>query len=414
MAEGADPFMNIPATMTRIAIITTHPIQYNAPFFARLAAETGVEVMVFYTWSQSKAGSKYDPDFKRAIEWDIPLLEGYPFCFVDNVAARPGSDHFRGIDNPTLIREIEAWKPDALIIYGWAFRSHLACLRHFSGKIPIMFRGDSTLLDEKRGIKQWLRRNFLTWVYRHVDIGLCVGHQNRAYYLAHGLREDQLISAPHAIDNDRFAIDDDLRTAAALTRRRELGIQDDDHVLLFVGKLEAKKDPEFLLRLASIVDDKSCHVIYVGNGHLEMELKKQASGRQRVHFLGFQNQQAMPEIYRMGDVLVLPSRWNETWGLAVNEAMACGRPVLVSDRVGCAADLVEDGVTGWTFSLDHEAEKAVAAKLKRAFADPDMLSEMGRRARLRIQDHSIDKLVDGIHLAIRSINRNQKKERIPA
>lgn len=409
MAEGTGQIVNTSA-MTRIAIITTHPIQYNAPLFARLAAEPGLEVMVFYTWSQSRDGKKYDPDFKQTIEWDIPLLEGYPFRFVENIASRPGSDHFKGIDNPTLIREVSDWAPDVLIVYGWAFRSHLACLRYFKGKVPVLFRGDSTLLDEKAGWKKWMRRIFLTWVYRHVDIGLCVGRHNRSYYLAHGLRSNQLVSAPHAIDNDRFGGEDERRTAAALQRRRALGISDQDHVLLFVGKLEAKKDPEFLLRLESALDDARIHVIFTGNGHLEEVLKRRAGEHRRIHFLGFQNQRTMPEIYRMADILVLPSRWNETWGLAVNEAMACGRTVLVSDRVGSAPDLVEQGQTGWIFSTERDGEAKVAGWLREAADQPGSFTTMGRRAQQKIQDYSMEKLVEGIHEAIQLVNRHQKKE----
>ena len=394
------------SAMTRIAIITTHPIQYNAPLFARLAAEPGLEVMVFYTWSQSGAGGHYDPDFKQTIEWDIPLLEGYPFRFIDNISARPGSDHFSGIDNPTLIREIVDWAPDVLIVYGWAFRSHRASLRYFKGKVPILFRGDSTLLDEKAGLKKWMRRIFLTWVYRHVDIGLCVGRHNRDYYLAHGLRPEQLVAAPHAIDNDRFAADDEQRTVAAFARRSALGISEQDHVLLFVGKLEAKKDPDYLLRLAFVLDDPRFHVIFVGNGHLEMELKQKASGYHRMHFLGFQNQQAMPEIYRMADVVVLPSRWNETWGLAVNEAMACGRAVMVSNFVGCAPDLVVQGENGWIFSAEQNTEAEVSGWLQQAADRPGRFAAMGRIAYEKVQEYSMEKLVEGIQESIRSVNRH--------
>jgi glycosyltransferase involved in cell wall biosynthesis len=394
--------------MSRIAIVTTHPIQYNAPLFAKLASMPGLQTMVFYTWSQSEQGGQFDPDFNRTIKWDIPLLEGYPFRFIMNRSKRPGSDHFFGIDNPTLIREITAWKPDALIIYGWAFRSHLACLRHFSGKIPIFFRGDSTLLDEQPGVKKFLRRNFLTWVYRHIDFALCVGQNNRAYYLAHGLRPEQLIKAPHAIDNARFSSDETIRTASANERRRALGIADDQQVLLFVGKLEAKKDPGFVIRLASVLQDPCFHFVFVGNGHLEQELRDAATGDRRIHFLGFQNQQAMPEIYRMADVLILPSRWNETWGLAVNESMACGRPVIVSDHVGCAPDLVDHGKTGWIFSLENEDESDVAGWIRTASTDPGILKKMGHQATLKIGDYSIDRLAAGICQALEKINRKEK------
>lgn len=394
--------------MTRIAIVTTHPIQYNAPLFARLAATPGLDIMVFYTWSQSAQGGQYDPDFKRTIRWDIPLLEGYPHRFVFNRAKRPGSNHFWGIDNPSLIREIREWKPDAIIIYGWAFRSHLACMRHFCGKIPVFFRGDSTLLDEQPGYKRFLRRSFLRWVYRHIDFALCVGQNNQAYYLAHGLRPEQLVRAPHAIDNVRFAAEETRRTASASARRHELGIADDKLVLLFAGKLESKKDPGFIIQLAKVLQDPAFHFVLVGNGHLEDELKKAAEGDIRIHFLGFQNQQAMPEIYRMADVVVLPSRWNETWGLAVNEAMACGRPVIVSDHVGCAPDLIEQGRTGWVFRCDSENEVDVAKWLRKARSVPGLLRDMGRMAAEKIEAYSMERLATEICQAMEMINRKEK------
>lgn len=395
--------------MTRIAILTTHPIQYNAPMFARLAARPGLEVMVFYTWSQSQEGATFDPDFNRTIAWDIPLLEGYGHRFVENHSRRPGSDHFRGMENPTLLRDIKEWAPDVLIVYSWCFRSHLACLRYFNGRVPILFRGDSTLLDERPGFKRFVRRSFLTWVYRHIDIALSVGYNNQAYYLAHGIRPAQLVAAPHAVDNDRFRADDERRTAAARERRRTLGIGDDKNVLLFAGKLEAKKDPAFLVRLAARLKDPSFCFLIVGNGHLEKELKASAAQDDRIRFMGFQNQQAMPEVYRMADVLVLPSRWNETWGLAVNEAMACGRPVIVSDRVGCAPDLVEQGETGWVFPADGEPESKVAIWLQEAAEVPGRLADMGIKASRKVEDYSIGRLIEGIERAIQLTNTNKKK-----
>ena len=133
----------------KIAIVTTHPIQYNAPFFRLLEQEPSITPKVFYTWSQTEYEQKYDPGFGKKIEWDIPLLEGYSYEFVNNKAKHPGSDHFMGIENPLLIKKIQEWKPDMVLVYGWSFKSHLQCLRYFNKKIPVLFRGDSTLLDEK-------------------------------------------------------------------------------------------------------------------------------------------------------------------------------------------------------------------------------------------------------------------------
>src|SRR3954468_9613942 len=109
----------------KLAIVTTHPIQYNAPLF-RLMSEQGssFSIKVFYTWSQSRE-SVFDKEFGRPVEWDIPLLEGYEYAFVDNVSSKPGSHHFKGIVNPTLTKVIGEWEPDAILVYGWSYSSHL-------------------------------------------------------------------------------------------------------------------------------------------------------------------------------------------------------------------------------------------------------------------------------------------------
>ena len=147
--------------MKRLAIVTSHPIQYNAPLFKLLTQRGNIKIKVFYTWGKQVMNNKFDPGFGKAIQWDIPILDGYEFSFVKNISPDPGSHHFKGIINPSLNNEIEGWKADAILVFGWSFQSHLKCIHYFSNKIPVLFRGDSTLLDEKRGIKQSLRRLLL-------------------------------------------------------------------------------------------------------------------------------------------------------------------------------------------------------------------------------------------------------------
>ncbi|GAA4753507.1 glycosyltransferase family 4 protein [Flavisolibacter ginsenosidimutans] len=323
--------------MKRLAIIATHPVQYNAPWFKLLTQRQKLNVKVFYTWSQSQKGAKYDPDFGKVIEWDIPLLEGYDYEFIENVSTNPGSHHFKGIINPALNKTVHAWKPDAVLVVGWSFKSHLACMRYFTGKVPVLFRGDSTLLNEKPGLKRVIRRLVLTYVYSFVDHVLYVGANNKKYYLAHGLKESQLHLAPHAIDNDRFGAREYLEKAKLW--RAALGIGDEKFVILYAGKLEERKNPMAVLDLAAQIVSNDYRFLVVGNGPLEQEMKARAANDKRIVFIDFQNQQAMPAVYRLGDALFMPSR-SETWGLGANEAMACGLPVLLSSNVGGAVDLV--------------------------------------------------------------------------
>jgi len=335
--------------MKRLAIIITHPIQYYSPLFKIISERKKIEIKVFYTWEQSK-DKVFDQKFGKDIKWDIPLLDGYDYTFVKNISSNPGSGSYKGVVNPSLIKEIEEWNADSVLVFGWNHKSHFKAMRYFKGKIPVYFRGDSTLIDEVKSIKTIIRRFWLKFVYNFVDYALYVGVNNKEYFLKHGLKEKNLFFAPHAIDNDRFYDLDGEYSKEAEKWRTELGYTKKDHVFIFVGKFEPKKNPLILIEAAKALPNFK--FLFVGNGELEQTMKSYAMGN--VQFLPFQNQSLMPVVYRLGDVFVLPSKGpGETWGLAVNEAMACGKPVLVSDKVGCAVDLVENGENGFVFNSSN-------------------------------------------------------------
>jgi glycosyltransferase involved in cell wall biosynthesis len=203
------------------------------------------DLKVFYTWGEDSNKPKFDPDFGRVVEWDIPLIEGYQYQFVKNVSKNPGSHHFLGIDNPGLIEEIESWSADIVWVWGWSFKSHLNAIRHFHSKVPVWFRGDSISLEKIKGVKGFLRRFFLKWVYSHVDLAFYVGEHNKNYYLEHGLKSDQLVLARHAVDNIRFQ-KSQVSKEMITSFRNQLGLLDSDFVVLFAGKLEPRKNPFFL------------------------------------------------------------------------------------------------------------------------------------------------------------------------
>lgn len=345
--------------MKKIAIVTTHPIQYNAPFFKLLTEREKVSPKVFYTWPQAIEGFD-DPDFGKQVKWDIPLLEGYNWEAVENISRNPTSKRSSGINCPSLVKQIETFHPDAILVYGWNLKSHFKVMRFFKGKISVWFFGDSTLLDEQAGIKKILRRIWLTWIYRYIDKAFYVGTNNKAYFKAHGLKNDQLVFFPHAIDNKRFRDNDKLGyKVKAKQWRRELGYEENDFVVLFAGKFEPRKNLDILMNAIIKLNQesvqkyeqpnqKSIKLLLFGNGPLEKELKQMAIGHDFIKIMPFQNQSLMPVLYRLGDIFCLPSK-SETWGLVVNEAMACGLPVLVSEKVGCAVNLVEHDETGLTF-----------------------------------------------------------------
>ena len=339
--------------MLRLAIIVSHPIQYYVPLYRRLAKRKDVEIKVFFTWHGAESPI-LDQGFKKEVAWDIPLRDGYEFEVVPNISTKPGTHHFWGLQNPRLLSAVLEWQPDAVFLTGYAYASHLKAMHaFFTRSVPLLFRGDSHLLNQTGGLGWVVKRMVLHWIYRWSAACLYVGKHNRDYYRAFGVPEEKLFSCPHSIEVDRFANPSDELEIQATAWRTELGIKDNQVVLLFAGKFEDKKRPLALMRAVKDHDDSNVMLVMVGDGELGDQVRQIAqSAPDRFRVLPFQNQSRMPLVYRLGDLFVLPSVYNETWGLAVNEAIACGRPVLVSDMVGCAPDLVKPGRTGEIFHAD--------------------------------------------------------------
>ena len=326
----------------KLAIVVSHPVQYYAPLYQRLAQREDLTIKVFFTWHAGQVPVQ-DQGFEQAISWDIPLTDGYDFELVRNTSSEPGTHHFFGLRNPLLIDRVLAWQPDAVHVTGWAWLSHLQLLRGcFRRSIPTLFRGDSNLLDgNQSGPAWWVKRAVLRQVYSWATACLYVGRANRAYFEAFGVNSTQLFHCPHSIDVARFAEPADVFERQSAEWRHRLGIASDATVLLFAGKFEPKKRPVELMRALQAVADPRLVLVLAGAGTLEQEIKAIAAADPvRFRVLPFHNQSLMPVVYRLGDVFILPSAFGETWGLAVNEALACGRPVVVSDRVGCASDVI--------------------------------------------------------------------------
>ncbi len=374
----------------KLAIISTHPIQYNAPMFALLAKSDKFNVKVFYTWSQSQE-SLFDQDFGKQIQWDIPLLSGYEYVFIENISKKPGPTSYSGIDCPELNQAVQYWNADILLIYGWNFKAHFSAMRFFKHKIPVYFRGDSTLIDETGGLKSFLRRIVLRYVYRFCDGAFYVGKNNKQYFLKHGLEEKQLFFAPHAIDNARFSKSPTTNEVVLA----KLNLTEENTVFLFVGKFEPKKNPIILLNAFLSANIDTAHLVFVGNGILENELKQLARSNNRIHFIPFQNQSLMPSIYHFANVLVLPSQGpGETWGLVVNEAMACRKAIIASDKVGCAIDLVQNGKNGYIFQSGNETE--LSNCIQKIASNKKQCHEMGEFSQEIIKNWSFQEIVGSI------------------
>lgn len=371
----------------RLAFVATHPIQYFVPLYQRLAQRDDIDIKVFFTWHAGHEPIE-DRGFGQKLAWDVPLTVGYEFELVPNVSSRPGPYAFFGLRNPGLFDRIVSWRPDVVHVSGWAWYSHLRLLYALHRRrVATLFFGDSHLLDGAGGGPRWwikaplLRQLYLRQVYSWPAGFLVVGSSNRAYYERFGVKPARLHSCPHSIDVGRFAEPAGRLEQEAARWRQELGIAPGQKVVLFAGKFERKKRPTELMRAVSRLRDRAVVLVLVGSGELQAEVNAIAAAEPaRFRVLPFQNQSRMPVVYRLGDIFVLPSAFGETWGLAVNEALACGRPVIVSDRVGCAADVVEPGC-GRVFAWNEWSQ--FEESVEHLVNEPGALAHMGRTASSR-------------------------------
>jgi len=399
---------NSPPDHARLAVVLSHPTQYYSPWFRWLQTEGGLDLRVFYLWD---AGVKvrHDPQFGRELAWNVDLCSGYPHEFVPNTARRPTTAHFLGLRNPELLTRLEAFQPDAVLLFGYAFASHLRVIA-WAGRrrVPLIFRGDSHFLGRRpfQGPKGLLIRQ----IYRRFSAFACTGVANRNYFEALGVPRERLHFAPHSVDSSRFDPTHRATQRETADLRSRLHLGPDDRVVLFAGKFVPAKQPVELLEAFLDLAPPNTTLVMVGDGAergtLESRLATADERSRRVRLLPFANQREMPAVHLLASLFVLPSQGlHETWGLAVNEAMHLGVPCLVSNLVGCQPDLVIDGHTGWVFEASDPS--ALKRTLARALGELEQDRDRRRAAVLdRISGYTYKQTTSGLQQALRAaLNR---------
>ncbi len=340
----------------KLGFFLSHPIQYYSPWFRRLAGL--VDLHVYYFVKQNPKGQAQS-GFGVEFDWDMPLLDGYSYTFLKNRARNPSVGRFWGANTPEVEEICRAQRFDAVVLVGWnrwsAWQTIHACRR---AGTPVLMRGDS-ILEPGRTPYRMVKYIPYRAVLPHMGTHLYVGQRNLEYLRHYGVPEQRLHFVPHFVDDEWFGECASVarRSGTAAGVRAALGIPENAVVALFCGKLLARKRPQDLVRacLTSRGEMRGAefHVVLVGDGPMHDHLEEEAGGLRgsRVHLAGFQNQTALPSYYAAADFLVLPSERHESWGLVANEAMACGLPVIVTDRVGCAPDLVTARETGMVYPV---------------------------------------------------------------
>jgi glycosyltransferase involved in cell wall biosynthesis len=386
----------------RLAVVTTHPIQYQAPWFRALAARPGIDLKVFFG-HQATAREQADAGFGLEFEWDVSLLDGYQHCFMRNVATKPSLHSFGGIDNPDIKTIISQERFDAVIINGWHYKSAWQTMRAcWKTRTPVMARSDSTLRTERGLARKATKLPLYRWFVPKLDACLPVGTWSRDYFLHYGARPDRIFVVPHVVDPDAFTRNT-REQVPVRELRRQWQLDEDATVFLFAGKFVPNKRPLDFVKAISAAHDRGAQLmgLMVGDGPLRQACEEEVrTSEAPVRFAGFVNQSLMPQAYAAADVLVLPSG-DETWGMVVNEAMAGGKPCLVSDRVGCGPDLIVAGETGEIFragDVEHLTSLLEAYSTRR-----DRLMEMSAGIQRKVNGCSMDAAIEGVVRAIDSV-----------
>lgn len=389
----------------RLAVLHSHPIQYFAPLYRRLAQEPDIDLTVYYCSHQGL--ETYDDEgFGVPVQWDIPLLEGYRCQFLHNLRRKDRVGGFFSLVNPGLVACLRRNRPDALWVNGHMYFSYL--LGIIVAKvlcIPVFMRCETHLLLRRSRLKGFVRRPLMGLFYRHLcDRCLAIGTRNRAFYAAHGVGPDRLFDVPYAVDNAFFARETAPFKACVADTRAGLGLPVDKPLILYASKLIPRKRPHDLLAAFHTLRERGIEaaLLFVGSGELEPGLREVAGRRGigDVYFAGFRNQSELPRYYAVADIFVLPSE-DEPWGLVINEVMCAGVPVVASEEIGAVPDLVRDGINGLTFRVGDVGQ--LARCLNRLIADPAWRQQLEQNSLAIIADWNLDRCVEGVRAALGSL-----------
>jgi glycosyltransferase involved in cell wall biosynthesis len=392
----------------RILILASHVIQYSSPLFRRMAHDPRLDLQIAYCTLQG-AKASVDPEFGVEVAWDTAVLDGYPWVHLANRSPVPGLGRFFGLFNPDVWGLIRRSRFDAVILPGYFyFTAWIAIAAAKWSGTPILFVTDSHSLRSWRAQSPWKLRLKKRLVRRILSLasGILVSSSGGEEYVRSMGVSSRVFLLPSAVDNDWWS-----EHAAKVDRhvaRASWKIPPEATVALFCAKLQRWKGPMDLLEAFARAKVPDSYLVFAGDGPERNNLERKATElgfADRILFLGFVNQSLLPSVYRAADVFVLPSLF-EPFGLVVNEAMLCGLPVVVSDRVGAKFDLVRPDENGYVF-LAGDVE-ALAAILRQILPDGEKRARMGAAARRRMETWSPQEYAESV---VRAVNKLVPKDR---
>jgi glycosyltransferase involved in cell wall biosynthesis len=322
----------------RFAVVISHPIQHYSPLFRALAEVPGLDVKVFYVCDHGIKES-YDPGFGQSFAWDVPLLDGYKYEFLEPGMSLKTFSFFK-VDSPKIVKRLNEFNPHAVWLHGYGQLVSWRALVWARNKAAVIYFGDSELLHKRKLIARAIKYFPLRYFFRHCDAFFTIGDRNEEYYLHYGVSKEKLYRGACPVDVKRFihalqAIDRPTRT----TIRKHYGLPEEALVVITLGKLIPIKRPIDVVEALAGARKKgfSIYAMMIGDGPSRSEIEKRARElgvAEQIKITGFINQKNIPYYIEAGDLLAVTSE-QDAHPLSVSESLILGLPVVISDKVGC-------------------------------------------------------------------------------
>jgi glycosyltransferase involved in cell wall biosynthesis len=329
----------------RIAFLVERPTQFEAPFYRFASRDSTHELRVLFT-SAEAVSPVFDPELGKSVSWGIDLLDGYPHEVC------PARDPVRWLGE-----RIQPARCDLLIANGYTQPLYrLGSRLAKQAGTPTALRLDSVLWNGAALRKLAKRLLFAIYLKERFDLFLGVGSLTLDYLRSFGVPRDRTGLFPYAVDVENFRTRSAISPDERGTLRERLGVPADCRLVLSLAKFNDREAPWDLLRAFTRIGREDVWLALAGDGPARADLERFAGehGLDRVRFPGYVPYPELPALYAAADLFVHPAR-EERWGVSVQEALACGLPVIASSRVGAGFDLIETGGNGFVYAAgDHE------------------------------------------------------------
>ena len=356
-------------TKRNVIFILKQEEPYRTPLLRKISDRKDIELTVFYCEDFS-SNIKVAYIYKR-IKKTTPVIK----IKLPNL---PEENYF----NPSIWKILSNNNFDVVIVGGYYHLTMLlaifwALIHH----IPYIINSESHFLTKRNIFKSFMKKLFLSPIIKRTSAYLPTGKYAGEYLIYYGADREKIFYFPNTPDVEYFIKESDEYRKKKKEIKRELGIEN-GFILLYIGRLVKEKGLFTLLKAFKEIKKnyKDLALLLVGDGILKNSLIEYVENDriEDVYFTGAIPNNKLPKYYAISDIFVLPSYY-EPWGVVVNEAMASGLPIILSDKVGSGGDLLKEGENGFSYKSDDSKE--LTSCIEKFIKNPKMILEMGNQSR---------------------------------